>query len=355
MARRVGRPTVYDVARRAGVSIATVSFAFKQPGRVRDSTREEVMRAARELGYVPSASARGLANGSTGALGLYAFDLLLETAKFVSQPVEVDAQEPDPRVFPLYVDEVQRGFELECWQQGMALLLSAERSSGVSVMSEVAGRVDGLAVFPGTISADELELIARSLPVVAFSRRPTEGRVHYLTIDNRGGMHLLLEHLASVHHVGTTRFVGAPALPDLAERLAGYREGLAGLGLVDEAAPIGADGDWAEELGSLVDVGALPDALLCASDQLAVSVLDVLQRRGVAVPAQVIVTGFDGILAGRVSRPSLTTVRQPLVQMGRLAVRLLTDDIRGTVVLPQSRQLDVSLVVRESCGCRTSS
>nr|WP_284292579.1 substrate-binding domain-containing protein [Luteimicrobium album] len=100
--------------------------------------------------------------------------------------------------------------------------------------------------------------------------------------------------------------------------------------------------------------GELPDALLCASDQLAVTVLDVLRDLGVGVPGDVIVTGFDGILAGRVARPALTTVRQPLVEMGRHAARVLVEQIRGVGASSGSRQFDVRLVVRESCGCRAA-
>ena len=92
------RPTVYDVAQAAGVSIATVSFAFRQPERVRAGTREAVLRAARELDYMPSASARGLARGRTGALGLFSYDLLLE------EPADEPVGEEDFRTYPLYVD-----------------------------------------------------------------------------------------------------------------------------------------------------------------------------------------------------------------------------------------------------------
>lgn len=126
------RPTVYDVAQAAGVSIATVSFTFRQPERVRESTRKTVVEAARRLNYVPSASARGLAHGRTGALGLYSFDMLLESDGTVgggpsgddpgpyfagdvaARAFADDADDASFRTFPLYVDEVQRGFELEC-------------------------------------------------------------------------------------------------------------------------------------------------------------------------------------------------------------------------------------------------
>ena len=102
------RPTVYDVAARAGVSTATVSFAFTQPDRVKQSTREHVLATAAAIGYVPSASARGLATGSAGALGLYSFDYQLDTS----------ATKTDLRHFPMYVDEVQRGVQLECRRRG---------------------------------------------------------------------------------------------------------------------------------------------------------------------------------------------------------------------------------------------
>ncbi|TCO28154.1 regulatory LacI family protein [Kribbella steppae] len=114
------RPTVYDVAARAGVSTATVSFSFTQPDRVKKSTRELVLATAAAIGYVPSASARGLATGSAGALGLYSFDYQLDTS----------AEETDLRHFPMYVDEVQRGVQLECRRRGYALMLGAGHQEG---------------------------------------------------------------------------------------------------------------------------------------------------------------------------------------------------------------------------------
>ena len=109
-------PTVYDVAERAGVSIATVSFAFSQPHRVKESTRDTVLDAARALGYVPSASARGLAKGRTGALGLFAFDFLnvLPDAEGMKKDRAAAVLAPNEscRLFPVWVDEVQRGVQL---------------------------------------------------------------------------------------------------------------------------------------------------------------------------------------------------------------------------------------------------
>lgn len=366
MARQPGRPTVYDVAERAGVSIATVSFTFRQPDRVRESTRDTVLVAARELGYVPNASARGLAHGRTGALGLYSFDLLLAERQrgadeadrirdgLPPDDVDPDAETVDPRAFPLYVDEVQRGFELECWQRDQALLLTSGTGSGASV-TDVAGRVDGLALFPGPTHVDTLEQVARRIPVVAFSMPDVADGLHHVTVDNHGGTRDLVEHLVGVHGIRDLGFVGRLSTPDYAERFAGFAAALGDLGLPVPAEPLdptdlGEPGRFAA-LTDLLDADRLPRALVCASDQIALAVLDLLAARGVPVPERVVVTGFDGILAGRLARPTLTTVRQPMARMGRLAVEILVRHAGGAGGDRESHRLPTRLVPRESCGC----
>src|SRR5690348_2391943 len=176
-------PTVYDVAEKAGVSIATVSFAFRRPERVKESTREAVLAAAHELGYVPNASARGLAQRRTGALGLYAYDYLLTEA-----PIEAT-----PRDFPLYVDEVQRGMQLECWRQGLALMAGGGPSSA-TVVTDIAGRVDGLAVFLQTVPLADLQVIARRIPVVEVSEPVLDDGLSHVTVDNAGGVRRITTH-----------------------------------------------------------------------------------------------------------------------------------------------------------------
>ncbi len=358
------RPTVYDVAERAGVSIATVSFTFRQPERVRASTREAVLVAARELGYVPSASARGLAHGSTGALGLYSFDLILaapqEGAEGSPDAVAARGQDTDPdpdadpRAFPLYVDEVQRGVELECWQRGQALLLSSGSGSRASV-TEIAGRVDGLAMFPGPTPVEALEHVARRIPVVAFSQPPVADGLHHVTVDNRAGMRDLVGHLVGDHGLRDLGFVGRLTTPDYADRFAGFQEALRAAGLDVPAEPLDptdlAEPHRLEVVAALADADRLPRALVCASDQTALAVLDLLAARGVPVPDRVVVTGFDGILAGRLTRPTLTTVRQPMTAMGRLAVQVLVRHAGAAGGEPESHRLPVQVVRRGSCGC----
>ncbi|MCG2798369.1 MAG: LacI family transcriptional regulator [Cellulomonas sp.] len=346
------RPTVYDVAQAAGVSIATVSFAFRQPERVRAGTREAVLRAARELDYMPSASARGLARGRTGALGLFSYVLLLE------EPADEPVGEEDFRTYPLYVDEVQRGFELECARRGQALLIGSDpRGEGEGVM-DIVGRVDGLAVFPGARPAELLVPLARLLPVVAFATAADDGVLHHVRVDNRAGTRALVTHLARTHGIGDIGFVGETRMSEVAERFDGLRLAMADLGLrppdgVLDPTPVGSAEPF-PEVKRLHAGGALPRALVCASDQLALELMDVLDALGVAVPGDVAVTGFDGVVAGRLHRPTLTTVRQPMEAMGRLAVEILVAALEDPAAAPQRHRLPVRPLFRESCGCGRS-
>ncbi|MCD2500028.1 LacI family DNA-binding transcriptional regulator [Microbacterium nymphoidis] len=374
------RPTVYDVAKLAGVSTATVSFAFRRPDQVRDSTREAVLDAARELGYVPSGAARGLARGGTGVLGLQSFDLLTESDLLSSdEHAPTEDGPPDPRVFPLYVDEVQRGFELECRRRGWSVHISNDPRAPQDV-TDHAGRVDGLAVFPSRAGlsgvAGVLESVVRTVPVVLFSMGgvSADEAFHRVQADNNGGARALITHLVDHHGARRFSFIGDLAAPDYQERFTAITDELTARGLARPATPLiasegpptsdhpSAPDDIADHAtsqvaddiaASIADVPAteLPDALVCASDQIAIALIERLERRGISVPGDVIVTGFDGILASRVLHPTLTTVRQPMAEMGRAAARILIEEAEQrsgtghTVILP------TTLMLGESCGC----
>lgn len=369
------RPTVYDVAERAGVSIATVSFSFRRPDQVREETRNLVLAAAREIGYIPSASARSLAHGRTGAFGLHSFDLLLEEPQGgdmtspdrAGSPQTLDISQSmipwddanddllsNPRAFPLYVDEVQRGFELECNSQGRPVLLSsgAEASSSVA---ETAGRVDGLAIFPAQTGRAALEHVSLKMPVVLFSAPPADDGHHRVLVDNDGGMRELVTHLVRDHGRTDLAFVGALTVADYRERFLAMQDTLRTFGLPApeselDSTVLGEGRGFARVL-ELLRSGNLPGGLVCASDQLALNLLDLLQSHGVRVPEDVVVTGFDGILAGRLSQPSITTVRQPMETMGRVAARLLMDETSAPPAEARVIRLGTKLVLRASCGC----
>lgn len=352
------RSTVYDVAGRAGVSIATVSFTFRQPERVKAETRALVLNAARELGYVPSASARGLAAGRTGVLGVYSFDILLEGADDPSG-VMADAREGDDaslRLFPLYVDVVQRGFELECRAQGFATMLGAASSQRSQAITEIAGRVDGAAVLTRIVrDADELSTIGRVIPLVLVSQPPSAD-FDSIAVENPQGMRELTEHLILVHGKRDLVFVGDPGAPEIGERYQGFLEALSNAGLAPNGGPLPFQGDRSPELaadalGAFVRERGLPEAFVCGSDQGALSLMDVLRLLDVQVPGDTAVTGFDGIIAGRISNPPLTTVAQPMEQLGRRAARMLIQRLSNPAAPIEREVLPVSLRVRQSCGC----
>jgi len=367
----VGRPTVYDVAERAGVSIATVSFAFRRPDKVRPETREAVLRVARELGYLPSGSARNLARGRTGVLGLHLFDLLLDTVPHSETPRDLatldldagpvawdgadDARISEPRAFPLYVDEVQRGFVLECKRNGVAALLS---TGGTEVeIADSAGQVDGLAVLPGKSAMESLDAVTVKLPVVMLSSRAGVG--HRVLVDNEGGERLLVDHFVDRHGARTLGWVGARTAFDTDERRNGFFAAIAAhdedvRGEVLDEVDLETATSFAGVLAR-ADAGTLPDVLICATDQIALALMDELRARGVSVPRDVRVAGFDGIQAGRLSAPTLTTVRQPMELMGRLAAHLLLTDPGDGSAVHREVKVAVGLRLGASCGCGESS
>ncbi|MBG6185288.1 LacI family transcriptional regulator [Arthrobacter sp. CAN_A214] len=348
----------------AGVSIATVSFAFRQPERVRESTRDAIIRAADVLGYVPSGSARGLARGRTGALGLFSFDYLAEPAdrrkpltalNDDEESLRFDLNE-EFRLFPLYVDEVQRGFELECWHRGLALMIGGgNRSSSEAVVADIAGRVDGLAVFPRTVPEETLRRISRRIPVVELSEPSQNGSVvNHVTVQNAEGMRLLTEHLIATHGYRNLHFIGALVTSDSEARFEGFSAALKAANLPAPQRPTVSSENpdhivWL--ISDLLNSGSLPQGFVCATDPEALDVIDALSDMGVDVPSRVAVTGFDGIAAGRIVKPSLTTVRQPMERMGREAVSILLERLGDADKPRVNRQLPVQLVLRESCGC----
>ena len=222
--------------------------------------------------------------------------------------------------------------------------------------SDLSGKVDGLLVGEGIVPPDELARLADRLPVVAVSGDPVGRAADVVTADNRAGSAALVRHLVEVHHRRRLFHVDGPATaPDAKERRLG-------LGQVLEAHPgtalIGSySGRFSVQSG--VEAGELllarrddlPDAVVCANDQMAIGVLQALARGGVRVPDELAVTGFDDIYPGSLSDPSLTTVHQPMRLLGERACARLLERISAPDLPPQVELLPTSLVLRRSCGC----
>lgn len=352
-------PTVYDVAAHAGVSIATVSRVLRRPDDVRAETRERVLGSVRELGYVPSASARGLAARRTGVLGVYfpGFDPVTSLAEAdpVSGGVVVERDVPPAPVTTsdLYFDEVLRGCEVEAWRSGFSLLVGVGRGEELEeTLSDLAGRVDGIAAVATSIPPEVLERVARRIPVVLIATAGDDGVFGRVAVRNADGMRVLTEHL--VHDLGVRdlAYLDGPAdSPDARERAAGFESAVAASGLDPAAVRRFRGGflhaDGAATAKQLLAEG-LPRAVVCANDQMALGVLHELEAAGVEVPGRVIVTGFDGLDAGRVAVPPLTTVRQPMIDVGRVAMRLLRERIAEPALSPRSVELPVTVLLRAS-------
>jgi LacI family transcriptional regulator len=340
------RSTIYQVARLSGVSTATVSRVMRDGSGFSVATRDRVLKVAAELGWVPSGPARGLASRRAGIVGLLFPDL--------DQSGEAEAESP------LYVDEIIRGAERAATSVGDAVLIAATHtSSGRRLAFSLAGKVDGLVVMARSLSDQDVAAIARSVPVVVLANRARRGLrgLDLVSADNRGGARDITAHLIEVHRCREIAFVGGPARsPDSVARFAGFQEALNSAGLPAPDAP-DAEGGFTESGGAramreLLARGRRPEAIVFGNDEMAIGALATLRKSRLRVPADIALTGFDDIGAARHVRPPLTTVRQPMRELGERSVRMLLDRLsepdepRRSVVLP------TEVVLRRSCGCR---
>lgn len=324
------RPTIRDVARHAGVSIATVSRVMRDSDGVRPDTRDRVLASALELEFTPSHLGRQLAERRHAANGIVFPDL--------SGP---------------YYAEVVLGYEAVAAELGRSVLILSThgRDAAPSMVTAMADRCDGLVILGRTVPDDVVErLAARGAPLVLLARPPI-GAVDSVNAENTTSADQLAAHVLGQ---GARRlaFVGDPdASPDVAERWRGIRErveasGSAELSLV-RAVDYG-ESEGAQVARRAVAAGDLPDAFLCANDELALGLMGELRHAGVDVPGQVMVTGWDDVMAARYA--GLTTVRQPMRELGAEAARLLDELITGTRTEPRHELLPTELVVRASTG-----
>ncbi len=228
--------TVYDVADRAGVSIATVSRVLRSPDAVRPVTRERVLDAVSALGLrAQRHSARGLAERRTGVLGLYfpGFDAAedappLDVLSDADAPpfaiVRDDADADDGHTSMLFLDEVLRGAELEAWKQGFVLMVGVGRDDpDRSTVRDMAGRVDGLMVLASSVPDDVLARLARRIPVVVLSGPPRGDHYDHVTVSNAEAMAELTRHVLAQVGDGPLAFLAGPEdSPDGLQRWEGF-------------------------------------------------------------------------------------------------------------------------------------
>ena len=330
------RPTLEAVARRAGVSRATVSRVVNGSTSVAASIREAVNRAVEELGYVPNQAARSLVTQRTESIAL----ILPETANRVFS---------DDLFFPAIIRGV--GGELEAADKQLVLMMAGSAKSHDRVERyAVAGHVDGV-MFASMHGADPLPgtLVRLGIPVVCSGRPIGEASVPYVDVDHFGGVCSAVRHLVTAGRRRIATIAGPQDMVAGIDRLAGYRATLDESGLAQHVAI----GDFTRESGIaamrslLADDPAL-DAVFVASDMMAHGALLALKDAGRRVPSDVAVVGFDDFEISRYSEPPLTTVRQPIVEMGRTMARQLLGLINGEPHQADAVVLPTELVIRES-------
>ena len=339
-------PTLADVARAVGVSRTTVSNAYNRPDQLSDEVRARILAVAEQLGYPgPDPVARGLRRGRTGVVGLV-----------YDEPLSYMFTDPAAVMF---VTGLAGIFD----DAGISLALLPRLrvdDEGGTPLSEAA--VDGLISFcEATDDARVAAFVARRLPFVTVDGL-SERAPCRVGVDDRGGTRAATRHLLDLGH----RRLAVAAFPrhDTAgdepverghlrpARMAGIRDAVEEAGLdwdavvVEDAVEHGTRRDAGRRLGgSLLDRAPRPTAVVAMSDELAAGVLDAAAERGIAVPDDLSVVGFDDTQTATSTRPALTTVHQPLVEKGRTAARLLLDGAPPTVV-----ELPTELVVRGSTG-----
>ena len=335
------RPTINDIARRVGLSKASVSRALNGKQDVDPETRKRVLKVATQLGYVASASARALSNGRSNCLGLLV-----------------------PTLTWPWILEVLRGVAEEIERSGYSLILyttSGGEDSEREFMSQVvpAGAVDGLALVIPLGMLEYIERLAKGgLPIVVVDDRghyPDLPTVATTNIEGgRSATRHLIEHgrqriamLNGPHDFGCNR-----------DRLEGYKSALQDAGLRFDPQLV-VDSDFKESGGAsamteLLAADPRLDAVFVANDVMAFGAMRALRNAGRRVPDDVAVVGFDDIPASAMTHPPLTTVRQPLYEMGRTAASMVMAAVRGESIAKRI-ELPTSLVVRDSSGGTSSS
>ena len=344
--------TIYDVARHAGVSIASVSRVLNGRNSPRPETRERVLRAVAELGFVPDGAARALSSRLKEVVGV--------VYRRVNAPADEFAISDEDESL-LFMDVINRGVEIAARRRGFDVLISSvdvyDHHPDARIDS-VAGKSDGLILHDPLISADGISRISKRTPIVTLAGVPTPSSVN-VRADNDSGMRELVRHLLDEHGYRNLAYLGAHEdSPDSAARGAAFAAEVERAGALGVSGPhwrgnYMADGG-AKVIHNLLDRGEpLPRAIVCANDQTALGVMYALVERGFRVPEDVAVTGFDDIPVARHLRPQLTTVRQPIQKLGATAFDVLFGMIGGTGRPEPEIVLPTAVQIRGSCGCRS--
>lgn len=331
------RATIDDVARSAGVSIATVSRVVNKTGQVSEATAARVWNAIAELSYAPHAAARGLASRRTTTIGLVMRDI---SGDFFGPMI--------------------RGIEFAAHEYGYDLLIHCrhfdDRTQTRIDYPLGDHNADGMIVFTNSLDENEIERLYRAqFPLVLLHRSPPDGlKIPYVAFQNKLGATRLVDYLIEVRGYHRIVFLRGPNdAEDSVWRELGYKASLASHQVDYDPTLVGVGGYNEVQAYStimrMLDEGIEFDAVFAADDDSAIGALQALQDRGIRVPEDVGLVGFDDIRPSSYLTPPLTTVRAPIETAGYEAVRQLINLIQ-TGKADLETLLPTELVIRRSCG-----
>ncbi|WP_034388759.1 LacI family DNA-binding transcriptional regulator [Deinococcus sp. YIM 77859] len=330
--------TLTQVARAAGVSASTVSRILNGSANVSAEKREAVERTLARLNYRPNVLARGLASGRTMSIGVLTQD--------ISSP---------------FYGEALRGIE-----QGLKgssylpLFMSGhwhaeEETEAIDLL--LARKVDALLILGSVMPDEQLREVACRVPLVALGRFLPELAGQCLRVDNRQGAYLATRHLIEMGHRSIAHIAGLASHRDAQDRLSGYRAALEEAGIGFDPGLV-LEGDFLEHSGflattRLVEGRQLFTAIFAANDQMAYGARLALHRKGLRVPEDISLVGFDDLAGSMYTSPPLTTVRQPIHDMGFAATQCVLRMLAGQA--PSLPPFQVELIIRESTARRRTS
>ncbi len=325
------KPTMEDVARRAGVSRALVSLALSGSSKVSDQSRAAVLSAAQELGYRPNLMARNLASRRTMTIGVLLDDLHN----------------------PFYAD-VADGLLSAATERGYRVLLTAGLRHGetqkLAVDTLLQLHADGVILVSPRFGRDEIEQRARQVPFVVVGEPLEAGVIDAVTIDEASAVRTAIEYLHGLGHRSITHVDGGDGAAS-SVRKQSYVDTMLDLGLSRFVRVV--PGEFTEDAGmaaaiEITNWDVLPTAVFAANDLIAAGLVNGLERGGVRVPSDVSVVGFDNVYYASMGRLSITTIDQPRAEMGRLAVESLLERLDGHRTVGRRQTLPTTLVVRDS-------
>lgn len=326
--------TIVEVAEKAGVSLGTVSRVMNNDSHVAPETRERVSAVMREMGYVANRQARGLKGSRTHVIGVLAPDLGTG-----------------------YIGEILHGIDSELGLNQFDLMLFTTHRTAVKeanyVANMVQGMVDGLLVVLPRNPADYTgTLTSRNFPFVLIDHQGTGNPCPAVGATNWQGGYNATEYLIKLGHQRIGFITGSMDLGAAIDRLEGYKSALRVHHIAVEPQLI-YEGTFFQPDGyaggsALLDLDHPPTAIFASNDVMAMGVMDAIRSRGLRVPEDVSIIGFDDIPQAAMVRPALTTVRQPLEEMGRLATQMLIDQLKNPEKEFGRIELPTQLIVRDS-------